>query len=116
LWIPDIFGWVRIRILGTVPLTYRYVSGSCFFRQWLRRCYCLCLLITFEGTFTLVFIDKIFLKSGKKVEIKVFIATFFACWWKDPDPYKIITDPDPQHWLLVRLSNFLLLIRNMHTE
>ncbi len=36
----------------------------------------------------------------KTVEIKVFLH-YFACWWKDPDPelYKKITDPDPEHYL-----------------
>jgi hypothetical protein len=38
LWIRDIL--IRIRIRGSVPLTYgsRFGSGSCFFRQWLTRC------------------------------------------------------------------------------
>ncbi len=34
LWVRDIL--VRIRIRGSVPLTYG--SGSCFFRLWLTRC------------------------------------------------------------------------------
>jgi hypothetical protein len=46
-----------------------------------------CLLLS-VGTFTSVRKDK------KSAENKVFI-NFFACLWKDPDTYKIITDPDP---------------------
>jgi hypothetical protein len=51
------------------------------------------LLITFEGTFTSVFIDKKSKRSHKIVEIKDFLTFFFR--WKDPDPYKIKRDPDP---------------------
>ncbi len=73
-------------------------------QHWLTRCQLkrssssnfFCLLL-FEGTFTSVIIDKKSRRGHEKVEIKVFL-TFFACLWKDPDPYKIMTDPDPQHW------------------
>ena len=34
-------------------------------------------------------------RSHKVVEIKVFL-TILACRWKDPDPYKIMTDPGGQ--------------------
>jgi hypothetical protein len=37
-------------------------------------------------------------KSHKIAEIKVFLTLFVCCWKdpdRDPDPYKIITDPDP---------------------
>ncbi len=52
------------------------------------------LLITFSGTFTSVFNDKKSKGSHKIVEIRVFL-TCYTCWQKDPDPYKIMTDPDP---------------------
>ncbi len=90
LWIPD--------KSGSVPLTYGSGTGSWFFGLWLTRCQqkIIFLLFTFwRGTFTLVCIDKKSKKSHNKVvEIKV-ILTSFACWWKDPDQYKVITDPDP---------------------
>jgi hypothetical protein len=79
---------------------------SCFFHQWLKmpiknkffpKLFCLLLFEGSQGTFTWVFIDKKSKRSHKIVEIKVFL-TFFACCWKDldpdPDPYKIMTDPD----------------------
>jgi hypothetical protein len=78
---------VRIRIRGSVPLTYGsgFGPGSCFFRQWLTRCQK----------------NKIFRK------IKVFL-TIFALWWKDRDSdpeahrYTDSTDqnpdPDLQRW------------------
>ncbi len=83
----------RIR---TLPLTYGYGSGSCFFRQWLTKCQqktiffskYFCLLL-FEGTFTSVFIGKKSKRSNKIVEI----SYNFVCWWKDRDPY---LDPDPE--------------------
>jgi hypothetical protein len=31
--IHDIFGWIRIRIRGSMPLTNGSVSGSCYFRH-----------------------------------------------------------------------------------
>ncbi len=38
--IHDILGWIRIRILGSMPLTNGSGSGSgsCYFRQWPSRC------------------------------------------------------------------------------
>ncbi len=48
------------------------------------------LLLTL-GTFTTVLIESKSLKRHKTVEIRVFFI-FFACWWKDPAPYKH-TDP-----------------------
>jgi hypothetical protein len=56
---------VRIRIRGSVPLTYGSGFGSCSFRQLPARCqqiiilffYVFCLLL-FEGTSTSVFKDK----------------------------------------------------------
>ncbi len=56
------------RIRCTTNLLIRIRSGTCFFRPWQQK------------------------RSHKIVEIKVFL-TFFACWWRDPDPHKIITDP-----------------------
>ncbi len=47
----------------------------------------------FEVTFTSVFINKKSKRSQKIVDVKNFL-TFFACLWKDPDPCKIVTDPD----------------------
>ncbi len=51
-----------------------------------------CLLV-FEVSFTLVFLS---IKSKKKSQniINQGFSYFFACWWKDLDPYKIMTDPD----------------------
>ncbi len=56
---------VRIRIRGSIPLTYG--SGSCSFRQWRSRYQQVFLLtvLLFEGTFTSVFKDK---KSSHKTE------------------------------------------------
>ncbi len=51
-------------------------------------------LLPSEGKCTSVFIDKKSKRSHKIVEIKVFL-TFFACWWKNSDPYKIMSAPDP---------------------
>jgi hypothetical protein len=44
-------------------------------------------------TFSSVFKDKNSVRSHLTAEIKVIY--FFACSYKDPDPYKIITDPAP---------------------
>ncbi len=54
------------------------------------------LLFCFEGKFTSVFKDKKPWRGRKTVEIKVFL-TIFAWWWKDPDPYFWLTDPDPRY-------------------
>ncbi len=61
------------------------------YKFFLKQVFC---LLFFKGCFTSVFIDKKSKRSHKIVEINFFL-TFFACWWKDPDPYKIMTDPDP---------------------
>ncbi len=67
--------------------------------QWLTRCQqkiiqkYFCLLL-FDDTLTSVSIYKKSKRRQKIVGIKVFL-TSVACWWKDPDPYKIMTDPDP---------------------
>ncbi len=87
LWIRDILALLRIRILLFSSLPDKMpTKKNVFFLQ-------VFLLITLHQ----------FSKA----------KTFFACWWKDPDPvlYKIImdldpgaqkhansTDPDPQHW------------------
>jgi hypothetical protein len=57
--------------------------------------YFFCLLL-FEGIFTSFVKDKNSWRSHKTVEIKVFL-TFFAWWWKDPEPdlYLWLMDPDP---------------------
>jgi hypothetical protein len=44
---------------------------------------------------TSVFKDKKSKRSHIKIEISRFFLTFFVYGWKDPDPYNIITDPDP---------------------
>ncbi len=36
--IHDILVWIRIRILGSMPLTNGSGSGSCYFRHWPSRC------------------------------------------------------------------------------
>ncbi len=41
-----------------------------------------------------VFKDNMSLSSHKTVEIMVYLD-FYACWWKDPDPHKIIINPYP---------------------
>jgi hypothetical protein len=56
---------VRIRIRGSMPLTYR--SGSCYFRHWPWR------------YIYIIFKDKRSKKSHKAVRIKV-VLTIFA-WW-----------------------------------
>ncbi len=48
------------------------------------------------GYIYIIFKDKKSLRSHKTVEIKVFL-NFFACWWKDPDPYK---------WLRIRSKTY----------
>ncbi len=61
--IHDILGWIRIRILGSMPLTNG--SGSCYIRHWPSRCQqktnfwtqFFCLLL-FEATFISFFKDK----------------------------------------------------------
>jgi hypothetical protein len=54
------------------------------------RFFCLFLL---EDTFTSFFKDKKSKRSHKSIGIKV-LRTSFAWWWKDPEPYLWITDPD----------------------
>ncbi len=100
--IRDIFLRIRmrIRILGSVSL----INGSgwdpdtdpapdpALFdgdlkdakKKFFSKFFCLFL---FEGTFTSFFKDP--KRYHKTVENKVFFS-FFACWWKDPDP-----EPDP---------------------
>ncbi len=61
--IPDILVRipVRIRILGSIPLTNGSGSGSCSFRQWPSRCQQIfpqSFLLLFDGTFTSFFTDK----------------------------------------------------------
>ncbi len=81
LWICDILE--RIRIRGPVALTYGSGSFSLVTFKMLRKN--IFFLLIFVGTFTSVFKDKKSRRSHTKVEIKVFL-TFFAWWWKDPDP------------------------------
>jgi hypothetical protein len=80
LWIRDIL--VRIRIRRSVPPTYG--SGSCFFRQGLRRCqqkiYLFCSLL-FEGTFTSVFkkkSQKEVTKNSRNQDLSYFFADLFG--------------------------------------
>ncbi len=102
--IPNLIIPERIRIRESVPLTNGSGSGSCYFRPWPSRLpkkfrknlffpkfFC---LLLFEDTFTSFFRDKKSKKSQKTVGIKVFL-TIFAWWKKDPDPYLLLTDPDP---------------------
>ncbi len=86
---------------GSVPLTYGSGSRSCCFCQRMTRCqknlsfevYC---FLPLKGIYAVK-------KKSKILEIKV-LFTFFACWWKDPDPdpggpkHTDPTDPDQQHW------------------
>ncbi len=76
--IHDILVWIRI--CGSMPLSNRSGSGSCYFHHWpsrgqlkpnFKKVFCLFL---FEGTFTSFFKDKKFKKSDKTVGIKVFLT------------------------------------------
>jgi hypothetical protein len=62
-------------------------SGSCYCRQWLSRSY---IDIIFQRY-------KVIKESqNKTVGVKVFLTIY--AWWQrdpDPDPYIVITDPDP---------------------
>ncbi len=96
-WIIEIL--FRIRIRGSVPLTYG--SGSCFFSLVADKVptknkffFEVFLLLFFEGTFTSVFIDKKSKRSHRIVEIKVLLFFFQLVDVSYPDPYKIVTDPD----------------------
>ncbi len=51
-------------------------------------------LLLFESTFTSIFKDKKSQRSHKTVGIAGFL-TIFAWWYKDPEPYLWLTDPDP---------------------
>ncbi len=90
--IRDLLIPIRMRILGSVPLTG---SGSCSFRQWPSRSQ------QKQFVFLQVFIripywrySYIFLQRWKVIERsqnrrnKSFFLHFLACWWKDPDPDK----------------------------
>ncbi len=86
---------MRIRILGSVPLTNG--SGSCSFRQWLRDVKkkftnFLCSFII-EGTFTVHLHHSSKIKKSQTSKNQHFFH-FFACWWRDPNPCIWITDPD----------------------
>ncbi len=59
------------------------------------------LFTTFWRYISSVFTDK----SLKEVQNK--ISYFFACWWKDPYPYKIVTYLDPQQWFQLWLCTCL---------
>ncbi len=87
---------VRIQILWSVPLTNGSGCGTMAHLHHSSK------------------IKKKSQRSYKTLEIKVFL-TIFAWWWKDPDPYLWLTDPDadprglktygsycsdPQHWYL----------------
>jgi hypothetical protein len=48
--------------------------------------------VLIEGTFTSVFIYK----KSKNSRNQGFPYFFFACLWKDPNPFKIRTDSDPE--------------------
>jgi hypothetical protein len=74
---------VRIRVRGSAPLTYGsgFGSGSCFFRQWQRRCQqkislFQSFLLLLEGSFTSIFKDKKSNRNHKIVEIKGFSGCF----------------------------------------
>ncbi len=88
--------------------SYTYGSGSrsCSFRRWLLRFQQKIIFFNFfglllsVGSFASVFKDKKSLRGHWTSENKFFKKFFIFFWlvdgrWKDPDPYKIITDPDP---------------------
>jgi hypothetical protein len=121
--IHDILGWIRIRILGSMPLTNGFGSGSwsCYIRHWHSRCqqktnfltqfFC---LLFFEVTFTSFFKDK----KSKRVT-KYYESRFFLLFLhdekdpdpeSDPDPYPCLVDPDPggpkqNMWIRIRIRN-----------
>jgi hypothetical protein len=101
LWIHDIL--LRIRICGSVLLTFGFWfgSGSCFFYSGWQDAnpkkvlyFKVFWLLLFKGTFTSVFKAKKAKRSHKIMVPKSRFSSCFACWWKNPDPYTILTDPD----------------------
>ncbi len=107
----------RIRILLFSSVADKMPTKKKFF--FFSKPFC---LLLFEGpTFTSVFKDKKSKRSKIIVEINVFL-TFFACWWKDPDPVGPVTygtdpaDPDPQHWLGANGRLFPLLSFNYPSQ
>ncbi len=98
--IRDILVLIRIRISGSVPLTNGSGfgsgsdsgSGSYYFRQWpsrrqlkifVSKFFC---LLLFEATFKSFFKLQVKKKSQNSRKIR---------WYKDPDPYLVLMDPDP---------------------
>jgi hypothetical protein len=88
---------IQIRILGSVPLTYRFGSGprSSLFRQWLASCQ---RKIRFFQSFFAFYFLKVHLHESSTTTNS---RNQVEGWWKDPDP-----DPrgpkhsDPQHCFL----------------
>ncbi len=80
---------IQIQIRGSVPLDSG--SGSCFFLKWLPRCqqniYFSYYLLA-VGTITSVF------KDNNNNTTK---SRYFACFWKDPDPYKWLRIRSPKN-------------------
>ena len=89
LWIRDIF--VRIRVRGSVPLTYGI--GSCYFCQCQQKIiFCSLLLqVHLHYTSQTIKISKSS-RSNKTVEIEVFDYWFMT---KGSGSVQIMTDPDP---------------------
>ncbi len=83
----------RIRILGSVPLTNGSGSGSGKPKHIRILRIRIQMQLRNTGKFTSFCKYKKSLRSYKTLEIKVFL-TIFDWWWKDPDPYLWLTDPD----------------------
>ncbi len=87
----DIRVWIRFR-------------RSCPFCQWLPRYLTknkFFFLICFPYFFLLVHLRQSSKIIEKQQKLKHWNSRnqgfyFFACWWKAPDPYKMIMDPDPE--------------------
>ncbi len=76
---------LRIRILGSVPLTNGSRSRSCSFLSDLQDAKKKIFCLLFESTLTSLFTDKK-PKRSHKYRNQGFLA-IFAWWWEDPSPH-----------------------------
>ncbi len=88
------FSTVRIRILGSLLLQADPASDPALFVSDLQDDKFIWLFL-FELTFTLFFKNKRSQRSHITVGIKG-CYPIFAWWFKDPDPYPRLADPDPR--------------------
>ncbi len=102
--IHDILVWIRIRIRGSIPLTNGSGSGSFFFHHWPSICQQetkfkknVFLHINFWMYFYIIFQRwKVKTKSQNSINQSF---SYYYC---------LMSDPDPQHWLILRFWNNLL--------